>query len=131
MSIEPPPGGETYDQWLQRADVDAVAAMCRFFMEDDPVHHTLRKIAAKLEGLGIAYAIAGGMALGAHHFVRATVDVDILVDAEGLKTIHENLASGCERNAIERFAQCADEHDVPKPLDGGCRLSVDAQPVGE
>ena len=60
-------------------------------MEDDPVHHTLRKIAAKLDELGIAYAVAGGMALSAHHFVRATVDVDILVDAEGLKAIHENL----------------------------------------
>jgi hypothetical protein len=91
MSFEPPSGGQTYDQWLRRADVDAVAAMCRFFMQDDPVHHTLRKISAKLDELGIAYAIAGGMALGAHHFVRATVDVDILVDAEGLRIIHENL----------------------------------------
>ena len=60
-------------------------------MEDDPVHHTLRKIASKLEELGITYAVAGGMALGAHHFVRATVDVDILVSAEGLKIIHKNL----------------------------------------
>jgi hypothetical protein len=91
MSIEPPPGGQTYDQWLRRPDVDAVAAMCRFFMQDDPVHHTLRKISAKLDELGIAYAIAGGMALAAHHFVRATVDVDILVDEEGLQAIHENL----------------------------------------
>jgi hypothetical protein len=60
-------------------------------MQDDPVHQTLRKIAVKLDALGIPYAIAGGMALGAHHFVRATVDVDILVSAQGLKTIHEQL----------------------------------------
>jgi hypothetical protein len=60
-------------------------------MRDDPVHQTLRKISAKLDELGIAYAVVGGMALGAHHFVRATVDVDILVDAEGLRRIHENL----------------------------------------
>jgi len=91
MNFKKPPVGQTYDQWLRRDDVDAVAAMCRFFMEDDPVHHTLRKIASKLDDLGIAYAIAGGMALGAHHFVRATVDVDILVSPEGLNIIHANL----------------------------------------
>jgi hypothetical protein len=86
-----PPGGQTYDEWLLRDDVDAVAAMCRFFMQDDPVHQTLRTISAKLDEMGIPYAVAGGMALGAHRFVRATVDVDILVDAEGLKAIHKDL----------------------------------------
>jgi|SRR6058998_3749842 len=91
MNARQPPDGQAYDQWLRRDDVDTVAAMCRFFMEDDPVHHTLRKIANKLDELGISYAIVGGMALGAHHVVRATVDVDILVSAEGLRKIHEDL----------------------------------------
>jgi hypothetical protein len=65
--------------------------MCSFFMEQDPVHQTLRKIAAKLDELGIAYAVAGGMALGAHRFVRATVDVDILVTRKALEAIHQKL----------------------------------------
>lgn len=91
MSTNAPPTAQTYDDWLRRPDVDAVAAMCRFFMRDDPVHQTLRKIAAKLDELGIAYAVAGGMALGAHRFVRATVDVDILVTPEGLASIHREL----------------------------------------
>ena len=82
---------QTYDEWLRRPDVDAVAAMCRFFMRDDPVHQTLRNIAAALDELGVAYAVAGGMALGAHRFVRATVDVDILVTAEGLAALHRKL----------------------------------------
>lgn len=82
---------QTYDQWLRRDDVDAVAAMCRFFMQDDPVHQSLRTIAAKLDELRIPYAIAGGMALAAHHFVRATVDVDILVTPQGLSAIHRQL----------------------------------------
>ena len=60
-------------------------------MQDDPVHQTLRKIAARLDELGIAYAVAGGMALGAHRFVRATVDVDILVSQQGLEKIHATL----------------------------------------
>ena len=85
------PEAQTYDDWLRRPDVDAVAAMCRFFMRDDPVHQTLRNIAARLDALGIAYAVAGGMALGAHRFVRATVDVDVLVTPEGLATAHREL----------------------------------------
>src|SRR5712691_4692508 len=91
MSAKTPLDDQSYDQWLRRGDVDAVAAMCRFFMEDDPVHHTLRKIAGKLDELGIPYAIAGGMALAAHRFFRATVDVDILISADGLRKIHDNL----------------------------------------
>lgn len=91
MSAKTSAVAQTYDEWLRRPDVDAVAAMCRFFMRDDPVHQTLRKIAARLEEHGIAYAVAGGMALGAHRFVRATVDVDILVTAEGLAAIHREL----------------------------------------
>jgi len=91
MSGKPREAGETYDDWLRRGDVDAVAAMCRFFMGDDPVHQTLRNIAARLEELGIAYAVAGGMALSAHRFFRATVDVDILVTAEGLAAVHRHL----------------------------------------
>lgn len=85
------PAEFTYDDWLRRDDVDAVAATCRFFMEDDPVHKTLRNIAAKLEELGIPYAVAGGMALSAHRFIRATVDVDVLVGRESLAVIHEKL----------------------------------------
>jgi hypothetical protein len=82
---------QSYDEWLQQKEVDAVAAMCRFFMEDDPVHRTLRKIADTFDRLGVSYAVAGGMALGAHHFVRATVDVDVLVNGPGLQKIHEQL----------------------------------------
>jgi len=107
--MKTPFDGQSYDEWLQRGDVDAVAAMCRFFMEDDPVHHTLRKIAGKLEELGIAYAVAGGMALGAHRFVRATVDVDILVSADGLRKIHESLDG---RGFIPPFAGSRNMKDV-------------------
>ncbi len=63
----------------------------RHFQRGSEVFKTLRKIAKRLEDLGIAYAIAGGMALDAHGFRRLTVDVDILVTREGLKLIHEKL----------------------------------------
>jgi len=109
MNAKRPPEEQAYDQWLQRDDVDTVAAMCRFFMKDDPVHQTLRKIADKLGELHIPYAVVGGMALGAHHFVRATVDVDILVTAEGLKRIHDELGG---RGYVAPFSGSRNLRDV-------------------
>jgi hypothetical protein len=66
----------------------------RHFQRDDQVFKTLRKIALPLESIQVPYAVAGGMALEAHGFRRLTVDVDILVRRDGLKTIHEELEQG-------------------------------------
>jgi len=63
----------------------------RHFQREDSVFKTLRKIALRLETLGVPYAVAGGMSLDAHGFRRLTVDVDILVTREGLKILHEGL----------------------------------------
>jgi hypothetical protein len=63
----------------------------RHFRRDSDVFRAMRKIARRLEDLGISYAVAGGMSLDAHGFRRLTIDVDILVTRESLKTIHERL----------------------------------------
>ena len=60
-------------------------------MGDDPVHQTLHEIARKLDELGVPYAVAGGMALVAHGYMRTTQDVDLLVTPAGLETIHREL----------------------------------------
>jgi hypothetical protein len=52
---------------------------------------SLRKIAGRLDELGIPYAIAGGMALFAHGFRRFTEDVHPLVTPDGLAQIHAAL----------------------------------------
>jgi hypothetical protein len=80
-----------YEQLLNQDRRWAMDEGDRHFQKDDAVFKSLRKIARKLEELGVDYAIAGGMALDAHGFRRLTVDVDILVTLEGLKTIHEGL----------------------------------------
>jgi hypothetical protein len=41
--------------------------------------------AHRLDELGIRYAIAGGLAVGAHGYVRATTDVDFLVGDEAFE----------------------------------------------
>jgi len=69
----------------------AIRAAGRFFMRHDPVHQTLYEIARKLDELGVPYAVAGGMALVAHGYMRTTQDVDLLVTPAGLETIHREL----------------------------------------
>jgi hypothetical protein len=43
------------------------------------------KTAGQLNHLGIRYALAGGLAVGAHGYVRATSDVDFLVGDEAFE----------------------------------------------
>ncbi|MBX3059598.1 MAG: hypothetical protein KF770_24365 [Anaerolineae bacterium] len=43
------------------------------------------KTAAQLQQLGVRYALAGGLAVGAHGYVRATTDVDFLVGEEAFE----------------------------------------------
>jgi len=48
------------------------------------VQQALRKLARLLDEEGIAYAIAGAMALNAYGYQRVTVDVDVLLTQAGL-----------------------------------------------
>lgn len=62
-----------------------------FFENKGAVQESLRRIARRLNELGVPYAVAGGMALFNHGYRRFTEDVDILVTREGLKAIHKAL----------------------------------------
>jgi len=61
------------------------------FAGGSAVHNTLRKIAHRIDELGIPYAVAGGLALFLHGYRRITEDVAILVTREGLQRIHQEL----------------------------------------
>ncbi len=80
-----------YEQRLRAERAWGMDEGDRHFRHDSEVFRAMRKIARRLEDLGISYAVAGGMSLDAHGFPRFTVDVDILVTRESLKTIHERL----------------------------------------
>jgi len=60
-------------------------------MQTDPVYESLRDITARLQELGVPYAVMGGMALVAHGYRRTTEDVDILVAPAFIETIHKSL----------------------------------------
>ncbi len=62
-----------------------------FFQNEGEVQKSLRRVTARLNALGIDYAVVGGMALFLHGFRRFTEDVDILVTREGLAKLHQAL----------------------------------------
>lgn len=72
------------------------------------------RLAAKLEELGIPYAICGGLAVLAHGYERMTRDVDVLLTPEGLRRFKEEALG---RGWLERFAGSRgvedSEHEVP------------------
>jgi len=86
---------------MRRGGAGAVAEATGFFMRDDPVHETLRALAQRLQQSGIPYAIAGGMALVVHGYDRTTVDVDVIVQPEGLAQVHQLLVGLGYRPAFE------------------------------
>jgi hypothetical protein len=81
----------TYEQRLADEPGWALTEGGRFFEEKSAVHDSLRKIARRLDELGVAYAVAGGLALFIHGYRRFTEDVDIIVAREDLKRIHQAL----------------------------------------
>jgi hypothetical protein len=64
---------------------ESLARLGAFFMNDSPLQRAARNIAERLAEMGIEYAVAGALSLGAHGLVRATEDVDVLVSREGLE----------------------------------------------
>ena len=80
--------------YTQRMNADirwALKEGSMFFQNEGEVQASLRRITARLNALGIDYAVVGGMALYLHGFRRYTEDVDILVTSEGSKILHEVL----------------------------------------
>ncbi len=49
------------------------------------VRNAAVQTAAQMEQIGVRYALAGGLAVGAHGYIRATADVDFLVGEEAFE----------------------------------------------
>lgn len=81
----------SYEVALDQNAEWALSEGSRHFEEKSAVHESLREIAVRLDSLDVPYAVVGGMSLFLHGFRRFTEDVDVLVNADGLKAIHEKL----------------------------------------
>jgi len=64
---------------------EALRLMDQFESGEAPAQKAARKVADRLKELGIPYVVAGGLAVAAHGYKRATVDVDLLLTREGLQ----------------------------------------------
>lgn len=85
------PATLAYEQRLQGNLGWALNESSRHFEEASAIFATLRKIAARLDELGIPYVVVGAMALFRHGLRRFTEDVDLLVRKDDLRTIHDRL----------------------------------------
>jgi hypothetical protein len=63
----------------------------RHFRREGELFKALRKIAKRLDDLGIPSAVVGGMSVFTYGYRRLTGDVDLLVNSEGLGIIHKKL----------------------------------------
>lgn len=72
-----------YEQRLNQNSRWALSEGSLFFEDKGSVQQAMRRIAQRLEEIGVPYAIVGGMALFQHGFRRFTEDVHILVRQDG------------------------------------------------
>jgi hypothetical protein len=72
----------------------------RFFMGEASVQKALEKLVRTLDAEGIPYAIIGAMALNEFGYQRVTVDVDVLLTADGLAALR---AAHLGRGYVEKF----------------------------
>ena len=79
-----------YETRLDRDVKWALREGSMHFEKESAVHQALERITARLDQLGIPYAVVGGMALFFHGFRRFTEDVDILVSRR-VSRIHREL----------------------------------------
>jgi hypothetical protein len=73
----------------------------RYFENKSAVQEALRKIASRLDDIGVPYAVVGGLALAWHGRRRFTEDVDLLVASDGLERIHAQLKGNGYRPLFE------------------------------
>jgi hypothetical protein len=104
-----------YEERLNQDRRWALSEGSLFFEGQGKVQKALQRITQRLNELGIAYAVADGMAMFQHGYRRFTEDVDILVTPDGLEKIHEALDG---LGYIRPFSQSKNLRDT----DAGVRI---------
>jgi hypothetical protein len=91
-----------------------VEAAERFFMGQAEVQKALQKLVMLLDEQGIPYAVIGAMALNEFGYTRTTVDVDVLLTAEGLAAFK---AAHLGRGYLEKFPGSTNLRDAEHGVD--------------
>jgi hypothetical protein len=88
-------------QSMIRTPRSAYAEALKFFKGESMLNDALGRLAADLDSKKIDYAVIGAIALNQHGFQRLTVDIDILMTAEGLEKFLRELVGLGYRPAFE------------------------------
>ena len=83
-------------------------------MGESNVHRALTQLVERLADLGIPYAIIGALALNAYGYLRATVDVDVLLTEDGLNRLKEACLG---RGYLEKFPGSKGMRDTANRVD--------------
>jgi hypothetical protein len=94
------PPAVTSNSGTERRLVEGARFTQEFHMGKSRVHDALEALATRLDALDIPYAIVGAMALNAYGYLRATVDVDVLLTREGLERFR---GAALGRDYVEKF----------------------------
>lgn len=78
----------------------ALELMGQFAEGEAPPQKAAKKIALRLEEMGIPYVVAGGLAVAANGLMRSTEDVDLILTKEGLAKFKERWVGA---GWVERF----------------------------
>lgn len=112
-----------YEQRLHDSFDSTLREASEFFMGRGDVRKTMRRLAERLASESIPYAVAGGMALGEHGYVRMTDDVDIVLTASGLERFVERCVG---RGYVPAFPGAAREF-----RDAETRVRIEVLVTGE
>jgi hypothetical protein len=85
---------------IERRLIEGARFTEEFHMGESRVHKAMEALVARLADLDIPYAILGALALNAYGYLRATVDVDVLLTREGLERFR---AAALGRGYVEKF----------------------------
>lgn len=93
---------------------EGVRSAERFFMGTADVQKALEKLVRTLDAEGIPYAIIGAMALNEFGYRRVTVDVDVLLTADGLAAFKSRHLG---RGYVEKFPGSRGVRDAEHGVD--------------
>lgn len=89
-----------------------------YFGGGGELRDTLRRLAQRLDELGIAYALIGGLALAEHGYPRLTEDIDLLLTPAGLAQFVLELLGRGYRPAF------SGAHKTFRDTDTGVRIEI-------
>jgi len=111
MAFRPP---VMLERAIERRFVEGARFTEEFHMGTSRVHKAMEALVARLDELGIPYAILGALALNAYGYLRATVDVDVLLTPEGLERFK---AESLGRGYVEKFQGSRGVRDTEHQVD--------------